>query len=312
MAGMEESSARNRVWRSRGQFEAADRAKVRDQVKDAAEDAQDSVWADYSFVFIADCEKEDGLDKIDLGAGHSSEAETLCGRVVTPLRHRSLLNETIGVGYLERHWPEALKESAAWPLAGLRQSFLNGFLTRLLDPDAELRKKIVEFLSNGECGLASGQTADGSYQRIWFNEVLPPDEVSFDANVFLLLKERAKALKSARKPSTGPIEPPLVKLDESGAEPTTKEPPVEGAEEGVIVEPVAATRTLRVSGYVPPELWNRLGNKLLPEVRSNPSLKLKVDLSLEIVADEAVRLETQLRQALVDLGLKDVVKIETG
>src|SRR5207249_450044 len=122
-----------------GEFEAADRAKVRDAVKDAAQDAQDSVWADYSFVFIADREKENGIDKIDLGAGHSSEAETMCGRVVTALQHRSLLNESVGVGYLERHWPEALKKSGAWPLAGLRQSFLNGSLTRPLDRGSHSR-----------------------------------------------------------------------------------------------------------------------------------------------------------------------------
>src|SRR5439155_953088 len=245
-----------------GEFEAADRQRVRDQVNDAAQDAQDSVWADYSFVFIADREKENGIDKIDLGAGHSSEAETMCGRVVTALQHRSLLNESVGVGYLERHWPEALKKSGAWPLAGLRQSFLNGSLTRLLDPDTELRKKIVEFVSHGEFGLASGHAADGSYQRIWFNEILAPEEVTFDADMFLLQKERAKALKSAPKPPTSPVEPPMPKPGEPGAETTGgEEPPGAGRNIGVIVEPVTATRTLRVSGNVPPELWNRFGNR---------------------------------------------------
>ena len=80
----------------------------------------------------------------------------------------------------------------------------------------------------------------------------------------------------------------------------------------MIVESVTATRTLRVSGCVPPELWNRLGNRLLPKVRSNPSLKLKVDFSLEVAAEEADRLQAELRQALGDLGLKDAVHIETG
>ena len=287
-----------------GEFEMADRARVKDRVRDAAEDAQDSVWADYSFIFIADREKEDGIDKIDLGAGHSSETETLCGRVVTALRHRSLLNESVGVGYLERHWPEALKESGAWSLAGLRQSFLNGSLTRLLDPDAELRKKIVEFVASGECGLASGQATVGTYQRVWFNEILPPEEVSFDADVFLVLKERARSLKSAPEPSTSAGgEPPVPKPGESGAETTTTEPPVP-------VESGAATRTLRVSGYVPSELWNRLGNRLLPKLRSNPTLKLRVDFSLDIAADEVERLQAELRQALSDLGLKDAVQVE--
>ena len=32
----------------------------------------------------------------------------------------------------------------------MRQSFLNGSLTRLLDPDAVLRKKIAEFVAKGD------------------------------------------------------------------------------------------------------------------------------------------------------------------
>jgi hypothetical protein len=229
--------------------------------------------------------------------------------VVTALRHRSLLNDSVGVGYLERHWPEALKESGAWSLAGLRQSFLNGSLTRLLDPDVELRKKIVEFVANREFGLGSGQGTDGSYQRIWFDEIVPPEEVSFEADLFLLRKDRAAALKTAPKPTATPGGGPPTKGG-TGVEPGDGELPTDG---GVIVRPPAAgTCTLRVSGYVPSELWNRLGNRLLPKLRSNPSLKLKVEFTLDLAADEADRLQTELRQALADLGLKDAVHIEVG
>ena len=100
-------------------------------------------------------QEPDGLKTIDLGAGHSSGSETLCGRVITALKSQALLNESVGAGYIERNWPPALKESGAWPLASLRQSFLNGSLTRLLDPDTILRGKIVEFVSRGDFGLAS-------------------------------------------------------------------------------------------------------------------------------------------------------------
>jgi len=47
-----------------------------------------------------------------------------------------------------------------------------------------------------------------------------------------------------------------------------------------------------------------------PKVRSNSSLKLKVDFSLEIAAEDAGRLQAELRQALGDLGLKDAVQVE--
>ena len=64
------------------------------------------------------------------GAGHSSASETLCGRIIAALKAEALLNESVGAGYIDRNWPPAFKDSAAWPLASLRQSFLNGALTR--------------------------------------------------------------------------------------------------------------------------------------------------------------------------------------
>ena len=66
--------------------------------------------------------------------------------MITALKSQALLNESVGAGYIERNWPPAFKDSGAWPMASLRQSFLNGSLTRLLDPDTILRGKIVEFV----------------------------------------------------------------------------------------------------------------------------------------------------------------------
>jgi hypothetical protein len=131
------------------------------------------------FAVLADGQEVDGLKVIDLGAGHSSSGGTLCGRVIGALKSEALLNESVGAGYIERNWPPALKDSGAWPLQSLRQSFLNGSLTRLVDPDVTLKSKIVEFVTQGDFGLASGKKADGTYERTWFKEMLAPDEVSF-------------------------------------------------------------------------------------------------------------------------------------
>lgn len=137
---------------------------------------------------------EGETDEKLLGAGHSSSGETLCGRVIAALKCEALLNESVGAGYIERNWP----------LASLRQSFLNGSLTRLVDPDAILKSKIVEFVSGGDLGLASGRKPDGSYERVWFEELVAPDEVVFDAGVFLLTKDSAKARKSGSPPGAVP------------------------------------------------------------------------------------------------------------
>jgi len=144
---------------------------------------------------------------IDLGAGHASSGETLGGRIVAALKTEGHLNESVGAGYLDRSWPEALKESGAWPLARLRKCFLDGSFTRLLDPDTVLRSRIVEFVTKGEFGLASGAKPDGTFQRVWFAEPVGPEEVSFEYNVFLLRKDKAKMLKAVPKPTAEPVPP---------------------------------------------------------------------------------------------------------
>jgi hypothetical protein len=246
---------------------------------------------------------EDGLRAIDLGAGHSSGAETLCGRVITALKSQALLNESVGAGYIERNWPPALKDSGAWPLASLRQSFLNGSLTRLLDPDTTLRSKIVEFVSRGDFGLASGQKSAGSYERVLFNEFIDPADVTFESAVFLLLKAKVKAFKAMLEPGPGGM-PGLGPIPE--AEPTSGPSPIPGT------EPLSGAdkRTFHISGDVPPEIWNRLGTKVLPKLRSGSELKIGIEFSVTVEGQLAQSFKNDLMQILEDLGLTKSVQIE--
>ena len=108
------------------ELESAERADVDAKVREAGEAAREEVWGQYRFVVISDTSKPNGLRIIDLGAGHSSSSESLCGRVISALRSSALLNESIGAGYIERTWPPALEESGAWPLVSLRQSSWRG------------------------------------------------------------------------------------------------------------------------------------------------------------------------------------------
>jgi hypothetical protein len=289
-----------------GEFDRNDRAELQSKVKDAEGAAKDGVWGDYRFAVVADGQVTDGLKVIDLGAGHSSSGETLCGRVIAALKSEALLNESVGAGYIERNWPPALEESGAWPLASLRQSFLNGSLTRLVDPDAILKGKIVEFVSRGDFGLASGKTADGRYARLWFQQLIPPDEVAFEPNVFLLRKTVAEMLTTGvsapAPPPSGPIPGAPTDTTEgtTAPDPTPAPGPVTGL----------TTRTLRLVGIVPPEVWNRLGTKILPKLRSGSDLKIGLEFTVTVKADTAAGLATELRQLLQELGLAETVRIE--
>ncbi len=286
-----------------GDFDRADRAEIQSKVADAEEAGKDEVWGGYRFVVIADNQEPEGLKTIDLGAGHSSGSETLCGRVITALKSQALLNESVGAGYIERNWPPALKDSGAWPLASLRQSFLNGSLTRLLDPDTILRGKIVEFVLRGDFGLASGQKPGGGYERVLFNEFIDPADVTFESGVFLLLKAKAKAVKATPEPVSGGGPGP-------GPTPEPGLPPEPGPQPEPEPAPGAGKRTFRISGDVPPEIWNRLGTKVLPKLRSGSDLKIGIEFSVTVEGQLARSFENDLMQILEDLGLTKSVQIE--
>ena len=61
---------------------------------------------------------------------------------------------------------------------------------------------------------------------------------------------------------------------------------------------------------MPPEVWNRLGIRLLPKLRSAKELSVGIDLAVTVDARSRPELETELRQALHDLGLSDRVQVE--
>lgn len=297
------------------EIEASERADLASRVRQAEDAAKEEVWGDFRFVVYADSSKPDGLAVIDLGAGHSSSASSLSGRVVAALKSNALLNETVGAGYLERNWPPAHAESGVWPLAMLRKCFLDGSLTRLVDPDDVLRGKVVEWVEAGEFGLASGvgANADGSPQRVWHRERLPAEEVMFESDVCLLRKGIAERLKTNEESTTekeledtfgGTSDPPT---DETSHEDeATRERP--GLE--------AQRRTVRLSvhGEIPPEAWNRIGTRLLPKLRTGSVRDLRASVALEAKTDEigAEALAHELRQALDDLKLTDCVRVEVA
>ena len=74
--------------------------------------------------------------------------------------------------------------------------------------------------------------------------------------------------------------------------------------------PGAARKTLRLVGTVRPEVWNRLGTKILPKLRSGYELTIGLEFTVTVKADAAGGLATELRQILQELGLGEAVRIE--
>ena len=283
------------------EFDRNDRAEVQARVRDAETAAQDEVWAAYRYVALSDANEKRGLKIIDLGAGHSSGSETLCGRVVGALKSEAMLNENVGAGYIDRNWPPAFRSTGAWPLQSLRQSFLDGSLTRLIDPESILRRQISEFVSKGEFGLASNDKGDGTYGLLWHAESTPQEEVAFEPNVFLLTKRKAEELKATpqgqqlQKPAPTPVREPR-----SDPQPEPEPGPT----------PSTSKAKLRLRGTIPPEIWNRLGTKVLPKLRKGEDLDVGIELSVTVGSEMAPSMEAELKQSLSDLGLSARIKVE--
>ena len=293
------------------EFDRADRAGVLTEVKSAEAAAKDEVWSGYRFVILSDAEAANGLKVINLGAGHASANETLSGHVIAALKTEALLNESIGAGYIDRHWPPAFKDSGAWPLGSLRQSFLNGTLTRLLDPDRVLRTRIAEFVAAGDFGLASGAEPAGGYRRIWFREDIEPVEVAFEADVYLLTKAIAASPKLAgAEPRPGGPEP----VGPDHPEPSGGK---DGGSEGEgggpdLPKPGSGPVSVSVSGIIPPEQWNRLGTRLIPKMRAAGPMTATIRLESDVDPTRATALSTELQQVIDEIGLSASMRVERG
>ena len=283
-------------------FDRADRAELQGHVQEAEQAAREQVWADYRYVALSDGSGKDGIREIDLGAGYSHGTETLAARVLKALQAEALLNESVGAGYLDRNWPAALREQGAWPLASLRQAFLNGSLTRLVDPDRTLRTQIATFVAKGDFGLASGSNPDGTFQRLWFHEPVPPEEVAFDKDVYLLKRDKAAALKAGVVPKS------VTPRDENdGVRPP---PPPQAPGPGPLPPPLPSTTTLRLVGTVPPQVWNRIGTQLLPKLRDGAeTVVFGLELSVTLPSALAASRRAEIQQILADLGLSTSVHV---
>jgi len=179
-----------------------------------------------------------------------------------------------------------------------------GEVTRQIKEGEEvLRRQIPSFVERGEFGLGSGPKPDGGFERIWWKEHTGSEEVVFDDNTFLLMRTRAAALKAGPPPQSvpAPTEQPIELVLEPPVAPPA--PPVTPATEQTV--------RLYLRGAIPPEQWNKLGTKPIPKLRtSGQGLSLTVEASLDVAANDLSHVESDLRQALRDLGLEELVQIE--
>ena len=164
-------------------------------------------------------------------------------------------------------------------------------------------------------GLGSGRGADGRFERVSFRETVLPEDVMFESDVYLLTRGLAERLKAPAAPEP---ETPTAREGGSGGSggpagdstgtgpgpdmPVDPQPPLPP-------EP-SARKSLRIHGDIRPEIWNRLGTRILPKLRSGHDLK--VGVTFELTADGAGTdpLLADLQQILEDLQLGERIRID--
>jgi hypothetical protein len=127
--------------------------------------------------------------------------------------------------------------------------------------------------------------------------------VAFDANVFLLKKDTAERLLA---PAPAPAPSP------SGGDGSIMIPPEspKGVGGDPIPPPARALVTVRLSGEVPPEQWNKIGIKLIPKLRSTNGLHIEVVISGNLDGASASNFVDEINQAIDDLGLQTKLHVK--
>lgn len=119
-----------------------------------------------------------------------------------------------------------------------------------------------------ELGLASGRQPDGTYSHVWFGKPVSIDEITFDKDVYLLTCKKAKQLASGQPPP-----------EPTPAEPSPPEPEPE-PKPGSGKKP--AKKTVRISGAIPSEVWNRMSRTVIAKLRNAGDVRVKVELEVDV------------------------------
>ena len=134
----------------------------------------------------------------------------------------------------------------------------------------------------------------------------------FESDVYLLTRGLAERLKAP--PALEPEAPPG---PEAGADGAGGGSPGPGPGPDVPSDPEPPTppepqvrKSLRIHGDIPPEVWNRVGTRLLPKLRSGHDLKVGVTFELTADGSGTDALLADLRQILDDLQLGERVHID--
>jgi hypothetical protein len=140
-------------------------------------------------------------------------------------------------------------------------------------------------------------------------EPVPVDEVAFEPGVYLVKKPWAEQFRAGAPAPEPPVKPVDVDTTDVEVPPVAAPAPADAP----VVRPSAPTltKTLRLTGTVPAETWNRPGTKVIPKLKSGADVKVDVGFIVTVSVDLETSFRRELIQILEDVGVADSIRIET-
>jgi len=168
-----------------------------------------------------------------------------------------------------------------------------------------IRRQIGSWVEGGVFGLAAGGPEGREFGRVWFGESVGREEIAFESGVFLLNREKATQLREGPAPEPEPPGP----LDLKAQQPDW---PLDAGEQIEFDPERLPTRrtTLRITGAIPPETWNRFGRSILPKLQAGEGLQVNVDLRVKTDTSVAGNIQADVSRTVEELTLGDHLRVE--
>lgn len=123
-----------------------------------------------------------------------------------------------------------------------------------------------------------------------------------------LFSEPVRVVTAAMRPDGSAVE-----TEGRSGEQADSRPPLELTSqsfEELSTGPAATTVTLKVVGSIPPELWNRLGTKLIPKLKGVGEVDVGVSFSVVLSGESAVRVRADIERIFEELGIGSTLRVD--
>lgn len=171
--------------------------QIRMNVERARKDLIENVWRAYKSLLLLD--KENKIQKKDLGLIHSSQAKSLGELYLSRLIHDGEVTDEINPNYIVRNWSPAFTE---WSTKNVRDAFYaSPQFPRLTNPDS-IKTSIAKGVANSFIAYVGKKGF--KYEPFEFGKSISVNDVEISDEMFIIKAEEAKkhieprALKSIR------------------------------------------------------------------------------------------------------------------